>query len=237
MSAPLRSWWGERTTPDEPEAHLGSIFMHLPFWFSTPSSRGLVAPQITLSPDIVPVVPQDWPPRPPTRKEGCATCSAKWDLPLEVLLAVAEVVYPVGSVYSVRELRCVEVVGRGIKVYGLLGEGDLCNPTKYTKEVVLRAIRLHNAEHNYTRLRPSRAKPRDGVGPSMGAEDCPTHKEVGVCLACMEKSACPICMEKLDATATKLDCGHQFHKLCMLEWLGQEGGSKCCPCCREAVSE
>ena len=51
---------------------------------------------------------------------------------------------------------------------------------------------------------------------------------------CVKKSAsvmCSICME-VEGEKIKLDCGHMYHKKCLLEWLKKQ---KSCPICRSVI--
>lgn len=43
---------------------------------------------------------------------------------------------------------------------------------------------------------------------------------------------CQICLDDRDAPATTLECGHEFHTTCIIQWF--RGPSNACPMCRAA---
>ena len=44
-----------------------------------------------------------------------------------------------------------------------------------------------------------------------------------------EEDVCPVCLEKVEQDKEVLKCGHEFHQLCIEEWLRHQTS---CPTCR-----
>ena len=45
---------------------------------------------------------------------------------------------------------------------------------------------------------------------------------------------CPICQDSCTTEVSRLECGHLFHKNCVIKWL-EVADTKLCPVCRAVV--
>ena len=52
----------------------------------------------------------------------------------------------------------------------------------------------------------------------------------------MEVVTCSICLESL-AGSTAIECGHEFHELCLAKWVQRRRGNDCCPVCRAQIHD
>jgi hypothetical protein len=51
-----------------------------------------------------------------------------------------------------------------------------------------------------------------------------------------ESKDCSICLCELPDRPYVTTCGHQFHKMCLDQWLQQETSGNACPNCREFLT-
>lgn len=46
---------------------------------------------------------------------------------------------------------------------------------------------------------------------------------------------CTICLDPIGKNKCRLDCGHEFHVKCILQWVGTSNNT--CPICRQKIQD